>query len=434
LKPTIQELSTRSIRRIYTIILALFWFSTALPMALSVLIRLERGMDLLQVSLIAGVYSLTIVILEVPTGGLADAIGRKVVSALAYAVLGLATLTFFFAYSFALMCVGAALYGIGRALISGALDAWFVDALLAVDPDHDLEPDLARANTVALLALGAGLLVGGAIPQFFPNLPPEGTAILTPYSVPYLFSGAIFFILYVLTRMMVVEEHRVRQGSIWQQALEETPQIIRTGLRISRSKPVILLLMSASVISGLVLTIVETFWQPHFSNLLGSAGTNTFFFGWVMGGSFLAGMAGNLLVGRLRKIFGEKTGLLCAVFHGLRGGFVLLMAVPAQLPLGIFAFWMIYFNMGVINAPHMTLMNNQIPSRQRSAILSLESLAAYLGAIVGGVVLGYIAEQFSITIVWVITGFLLIATVGLYLRVDRYPSGEQNKLKERAHV
>lgn len=83
------------IQRTYYLILSLFWLGTALPMALTVLLGQARGLDLFQIGLLMGVYSLTIVLLEVPTGGLADAIGRKRVAVLAYSCITLASTIFY---------------------------------------------------------------------------------------------------------------------------------------------------------------------------------------------------------------------------------------------------------------------------------------------------------------------------------------------------
>ena len=86
--------STGHIQRVYYVILAFFWFSTALPLALLVLIHQTRGLDLFNVGILMGTYSLTIVFLEVPTGGLADAVGRKKVTQIAYAISFISGLVF----------------------------------------------------------------------------------------------------------------------------------------------------------------------------------------------------------------------------------------------------------------------------------------------------------------------------------------------------
>ena len=171
--------SVRQIQRTYYLITSLFWLATGLPMALSILLAQARGLDLFQLGLLMGAYSLTIVILKVPTGGLADAIGRKRVAVMAYSCALLTGIVFLFAFSFPVMLIAFILNGIGRALSSGALDAWFVDSLQAVDPEIDLQPAFSKAGTFILLSLGIGTLLGSALPRFFDGLPPEGTAVLT---------------------------------------------------------------------------------------------------------------------------------------------------------------------------------------------------------------------------------------------------------------
>src|SRR5512135_2265850 len=196
----------RRIRSTYYLITALFWLGVALPLAMTILLARARGLNLFEIGLVVGVYSLTIVLLEVPTGGLADVVGRKRVATLAYGCIALASLTFLFAFSLPVFLLAFVLNGIGRALSSGALDAWFVDALQAAGPDVDLQPELARANTVALLALGGGALLGGLIPQVFAGLPPDGTAVLTPLSMPVLCAVVSHCATTLAAALLIVED------------------------------------------------------------------------------------------------------------------------------------------------------------------------------------------------------------------------------------
>lgn len=409
---------TASIKRVYYLLIALFWLATALPMALSVLLVLARGLTLFQVSLAMGVYSLTVVLLEIPTGGLADAVGRKKVTLLAYGLMLLSSLGYLVSFTFPVFLLTMILYGVGRALASGALDAWFIDSLQAADPAIDLQPVLATANTYALLALGSGLLLGSTLPQFLTALPPEGSAVLTPFSAPILAALAVKVVLLLLT-ILLVKEARPADGTTWRTGLAEMPGIIRTGLTLSRRNPTILLLLGASLAGGLVLSTLETFWQPHFAGLLGGSEGHSLFFGAVMGGNFLVGMAGNMLVTPLSRLLGQRRGLLCAIFQGVRGLMLLLLALQTNLPLAVLLFWLVYFNMGLIEAPHMTLFNREIPAAQRSAMLSIGSFVGYTGAFIGSIGLGYLAEAASISTAWIVAGAILLVSLGLYLQVDR---------------
>lgn len=407
----------KAIRRTYYLILSLFWFATALPMALSVLLAQARGLSLFEIGLLMGSYSLTIVLLEIPTGGLADTIGRKRVAALAYACLTLASLVFLLAFSLPVFLLAFILNGVGRALSSGALDAWFIDAVQAADPEADLQPDLARAGTFSLLALGSATLLGSIIPQFFPDLPADGSAVLTPLALPVLLAVLCHFTTLLATMLLLKEEPRAASGS-WSQRLAQTWPALQTAFAQSWSNPTILRLMAVTAASGLAIISLETLWQPYFAGLWSGTETPTFFFGLVMGGNFIVGMVGNMLATPLSRLLNRRYGLVCAVFQGVRGLTLIALACQTRTPLAAVLFWLVYLNMGILNSPHSTLLNREIPAAQRSSMLSIESLAGYLGCIVGSVGLGYVAEQVSISAAWIISGVVLVVSLGLYLQVD----------------
>jgi len=410
--------STRRIQRTYNLILSLFWLATALPISLSILLFQARGLDLFQIGLALGAYSLTIVILEVPTGGLADAIGRKRVAVIAYTCLLASSALLLFAFSFPVVLAAFIFYGVGRALSSGALDAWFVDALQAADPHIDLQPILAKAGTFSFLSLGLGTLLGSAIPVLFKGLPPDGSAVLTPYSMPILFALGFKLLLVALTALLVQEERALTHAGSWRGGFAEVPRIVQTGFRLSRDNPILLLLLGATAAGGLALSGLESFWQPNFANLLGGGAGKSLFFGAVMGGSFLAGMLGNWLATPLSRRLNGRYALVCTIFQGAWGLAILLLALQGlPLPAAGF-FWLAYLNMGILNSPHNTLLNAEIPSEARSSMLSIASLAGYLGGMLGSAGLGFIAERISIGSAWVIGGAVLVVSLILYWKVD----------------
>jgi len=403
----------------YYLLTFIFWFGVALPIALVVLLLQARGMSLFQIGLTTGLYSLVIVLLEVPTGGLADAIGRKRVSVMASAVLVTAGITAFFALSFPLLLLAYVLYGVGRALSSGALEAWFVDSLQAHDPDIELQPYLARAGIFTLLALGVGTLAGSVLPSLFSSLPPDGSTFLTPLSVPILFSIAVKIILLICTLLLVQEDrHLYTEAGVFA-GFQRVPGIIQDGIMLSRRSPVLLLLFGASISAGLAISSLESFWQPHFADLLSSTLTNSYIFGILMAGNFAFGILGNLAATPLTKRFAGRYALVSMVFQGLWGISLLLLAWSTGLYFAAGFFWLAYFNMGVRNSPHETLLNNELPANQRSAMLSISSLAFYTGGMIGGALLGYLADLTSISIAWTVSAFAVTLSLGFYWRIDQ---------------
>ena len=81
-------------RRRFVALTALRWFPTGVVLPVMVLLMRQRGLDLGEVGMVLAVYSLVTAALELPTGGLADVIGRRpvlVISALPSMRTGLAT-------------------------------------------------------------------------------------------------------------------------------------------------------------------------------------------------------------------------------------------------------------------------------------------------------------------------------------------------------
>jgi len=413
------HLSVRAVRARYYAITFLVWFATALPLALSVLLAQARGLSLFEVSFALGLYSLTIVLLEVPTGGLADAVGRKRVALLAFALAALYNVAFLLAFSFPTLLLAMILYGVSRALSSGALDAWFVDALQTADPDVDLQPALAGAETVGLLALGLGTMAGGVLPKFFAGLPADGTAIVTPLAVPLVAALAVKLLTVAAIAVLVREERPVGGGS-WRAGFRAVPALVRDALALSRANPRLLLLMSASFVAGLTIISLEALWQPFFAALpnVGQGSAAAPLFGVIMAGNFLAGMVGNLLSVPLARRWGGRYARVSALARLLQGVSILALAATGALVPAAGFFWLTYLMGGVGVSPHATLLNAEIPAERRSAMLSVQSLAAYLGSFVGGAALGYVAEHVAISAAWLIAGALTVVSLAPYLILD----------------
>ena len=409
--------STKNIEKIYYLLTSLFWLAVGLPLALSILFIQSRGISLFQVGLLMAVYSLVVVLLEVPTGGLADAIGRKKVALLAYSVATLSSLTFLLSFYFPMILLGFILMGVGRALSSGALDAWFVDAVQKIDSDTDLQPLFSKAGTFTLLSLGISTLIGSTLPGVFASLPADGTAILTPLSMPILVAIFIKLILIFSTATLVKETMPDNRVSGWKSGYREIPQIITTGLKLSRANQIILLLLGIGTASGFALAAIESFWQPHFASLLGGAEGNSYIFGIIMGGNFIVGMLGNMLANFFSKLFNKQYALVGMIFQGLWGVLIFVLGLVTNTIPAMLVFWLVYLSMGVTNSPYQTMLNLEIPSEQRSAMLSIASLFNYLGAMGGAVITGFVADNLSIPAGWQIAGVLVVLSLILYWNI-----------------
>jgi len=420
--------TVRSVERRYALIVFLFWFSTALPMALFILLAQARGMGLAQLGLLMAAYSVTVFLLEMPTGGLADAWGRRRVALLAETVTLAGWSIFLFSFSFPAFLVAFVVNGIGRALASGTLDAWFVDSLLAIDPGVDLHPRLSRIGAIALLALGLGTVCGGAIARLFSFLPQDGTAILTPLASPGFVAIPIRLLLMMAILFLVRETgRRDRPSASWRRGIVEVPSLLRDAVRLTTENGVLLRLLAVAGASGLVLSSLEALWQPHFGQLLGESGALSVLLGAILAGCFLMGMVGNLIAPRLSKRLGGRHGSVCAIFHGLRGALLVGLAMQGHAVPASILFWLVYLGQGAVNSTHALLINEEIPPHRRSSMLSIESLVSYFGGFIGSAGLGFIAQRTSVSTAWSLAGAVLLVSWVLYLRVDAVRKERQHE-------
>lgn len=171
-------------RRAFLICHFLRWLPAGLVIPIMVLLLTERGLSLTQVGLVFAVYGGITSLLELPTGGLADALGRRPVLLMATAfdaslVVGL-LLGRDVWHFLAVAAVGA----VGRALLSGPLESWYVDSARGLDPAIVLRPALSAAGMVESAAIGLGALLSAVLPLVATGLPLDGLVSLLTLPVP----------------------------------------------------------------------------------------------------------------------------------------------------------------------------------------------------------------------------------------------------------
>ena len=156
-------LTATSATRRYLILTALRWLPVGLIIPVLVLLPLERGLSLSQLGLAASLQGFVVLGLELPTGGLADSLGRRRVLMLATGFGITSMVILLVAERFAAFTVVYALQGIYRALDSGPLEAWYVDAVHAADPHATIDRGLSAHGVVLGLSVAGGALASGGL-------------------------------------------------------------------------------------------------------------------------------------------------------------------------------------------------------------------------------------------------------------------------------
>ncbi len=400
----------------------------ALPMPVLVVHMTGRGLGLDTIGLAFGLNATLVALLELPTGGLADAIGRKTTALLSQLFTLLSYVALLFVTSPALALAYAVLQGIGAALHSGALEAWYVEGLRREDPGADLQQNLATITSLQ----SAGMLVGTAVGGFLPSW-------AAPLHLPFplagfgiaLFAGLVMrSVVWLLTLALVDEPARARSGA--GEGIRRVPGIVRGALTLARRSPVVPYLVVASFGSGVAMISIETFWQPVAAARLGADASHSAvfgIFGTLMGA---AALAGGLLVARFGKRVPGGSASLAAATMLLRGGALLAFAAASSgLALGA-AFAMVYLGIGASHPPHDSLLHRAVPDARRSSMLSVNSLALFAGIGAGSAVLGRLARATSPHLALLVAAAVTLGASVAYAGVARAQPADEARPAEGA--
>ena len=118
---------------------------------------------------------------------------------------------------------------VGRALTSGSLDAWYVDALHDADASATMRRGLSRGAAADAAGLAVGAVAGGFLPYAFDGLDHRGDGILF-YTPVTLIAAATAFVYLAVVGWLVVEERGAPGGPSLRARVEDVTRATRTAL------------------------------------------------------------------------------------------------------------------------------------------------------------------------------------------------------------
>ncbi|HET7763120.1 MAG TPA: MFS transporter, partial [Phycicoccus sp.] len=229
---TAHPVTARRARQVLLLLSFTRWFPVGLTIGATTLLPLERGMSLAEIGVIFAMQGFVVLGLELPTGGFADALGRRPVLVASGIFAVVSGVVFLLAHSFAAFVVALLLQGVFRALDSGPLEAWYVDAAQADDPDVAVEEGLARAGTVLGIAIAVGAVISGGLIAWHP------VSALTALELPWVCAVVLYAVHLAATAILVREpRHHVDRSGL-DRALDsarEAPGVVVDGLRTLRA-------------------------------------------------------------------------------------------------------------------------------------------------------------------------------------------------------
>jgi MFS family permease len=400
--------SSERLTRSFILLRALRWLPVGLVLPFLVLTPVARGLDIGAVGAVFAVHSVVLIALEVPSGALADAIGRRRVLLVGAALTAASLGTFAVAQGILAFMASVAALAAGRALISGALEAWYVDSLRALDPVAPLARGLSRGTAAEGLAMALGALAGGALVSLAdPSDVADGA--LAGYGLAALV-GAGAALVYLAAVATLVHEpprstdlHDAGQG-----IARRVRKVFATARAEAAASVTVRVILATAVAFGFAMSAVELLWQPHLADLAGSGRHHGFEFGALAAGSMLAVALGAAASPRLRRRLGVRVGYLTAL--ALVAVCTALLGEPGAVAVFVGLYLLTYLSYGLVDPMHAELLNDAVGSDARATLISGESLAAQGGALVANLSVGALAAAEGTATAWAVAGALLAVT------------------------
>lgn len=132
---------------------------------------LQQRISVTEISIYVAVIFATQLVLELPTGALADLIGRKRTIVIAYLIDAIQYLLFAFAWTFPQFMILAVVSGLAEALRSGSLEAIVYDSLKQEKKEDDFKKIMAQQGLRFQIGLVVSTMLGGYLYTLWQPLP-----------------------------------------------------------------------------------------------------------------------------------------------------------------------------------------------------------------------------------------------------------------------
>ncbi len=406
-------LTATQARRRFLWLLALRWLPVGLMIPVTVLLPLDRGLTLAQYGSAAALQGLTVLLLELPTGGLSDAIGRRPVLLLAGVVELVALSLLTVAGSLLIFMIFYLLQGVYRALDSGPLEAWYVDHALAADDQADIETGLSRSGVVLGVAIAAGALLTGGLVALDPL---DSVAAL---SLPVYVALALQAVSLAAVALLMTERRPRRGLAALARSVRGVPAAIGGALSLLRRSRIIVALVAVEIFWGFGMVAFESLMPVRLAEVVGDPGRASALMGPVGTVAWLASALGAALIPLLvRRIGAPWTGFVLRVLQGVTVVGMALFAGPA----GVIAAYLVCYTVhGAANPVHNGLLHRQVDGPYRASLLSLNSMVSQPAGALGLVTLTAVASAASLRVSLLVGAAVLAVAAPLYL-VARGPA------------
>lgn len=350
------------------------------------------GLNLAQIGLVEGIYHATSIVFEIPSGAVADLLGRKKSMVFSKICIAVSCIIMLFARSFWFFVLSFVIQALGNNLNSGSEEALVYDSMKYAGQEAQYMHVCGRLNVVIEVSQGIATVVGG---------------ILAEFSYFWCYSACVVIAVLALIPVALMTEAPYASEEGGRKSVKEVVfSHFETCFQILRSDRRILKIIVYYSVVFAAQTLLFFYSQQYYYEL-GYNKVQISLIMLVVGG---VSCVGAMLSERLFAKFGEKIAVVGALViaaaflgYGLRNVLVSIAALIAAN----------FFN-SVLYPVQSEQLNSLIPSEQRATLISVNSMFFSIGMILLFPAVGVFADQWGLTISFVGIGGVLIGFVVIW--------------------
>jgi len=349
-----------------------------------------------QIFTIQAAYALSILILEIPSGYLADVIGRKKTLILGAVFLPVGLAIYVFTGTFLTFVLAEFIIAVGNSMRSGCDSAFIYDTAVQLKSESEYKKYEGKSAFYTRIGTALSSILGGL-------------AALLSLNLPFYINIGTSLIMLPLA-LSLIEPKRETLKS-----MNPFKDIMRIfGFSFANSRLRLLMLFSALIMSTGVIGIWSYFLFYE------SLGIGVGYFGILFAVFQLASALGSRKAHSLEKIFGLKNSLLLVMLIG--GVFLLLGKI--QSPLMIVLILLNAFLWGFSYPLFLDEMNRIIRSETRATVLSVANMTVSLSYVILAPLFGKLVDRHSLSKAYIIMGvyFLVYGSIALITFIRLFPS------------
>jgi predicted MFS family arabinose efflux permease len=325
---------------------------------------------------------------EVPTGIVADRIGRKRAINVALGLQVLGEVIFLLGENYWTFALAAAIGGLGFAFSSGATEALMYDSLKTQGRQNEMTKAMGFLSAAKRSANLVAFSIGGI---FVATLTQERFAMAIAATASAVFAG--WLVSFTLREPPVDDDDGKRKGSL---------TLLTDGLALLRDDRTFRRLVLLAVATVPFIDYLMNLYQPRFVDI----GVPSIWLGLALALASGLSIVGARYAYWLEARFGTRTSLLLVTV--LPGVLYLVLAAIVLPALAVLVFIVLYGSMSLKDPVFSGHLNRHIESSNRATVLSLVAMGSGIYVALLGLVIGQIA-QVSLTYAFIFMGVVVIA-------------------------